>query len=736
MDIPLQSWVLFLVALVNLGFVFTVFFRGEKLTSTKLFIAAIFCNVLWAIGDGLFISAHAQNTAELGLQLFFIAPMFTAYFLLLFADRFHSKKTLSKTVSIGLAIPLFALTFFIFKDVGFLVDTVDLQSSGNLFTVHYVHFLLYAAYFSLYFGLSYVLLFLNSKQKQGVEREQIRYILYAAISSSFLALVSNLSLPLLGKSNYIWLGPIFTLFYIVIVFSSIVRHQLFDIRAAVARLLGYTGSIVSLGALYITVVTVLSSTSIVGANLTTFQRIVFATIAVLSGLLFRPFQNFFNKITNKLFYRDAYEPQELIDELNNALVTAADIESLLTKTSMIIRTRLKVESATFYIRETSYFPSRIIGDSHAESNLNAQSMEEILELAPKLSTKIHLYGYESSDVSAKSIDTLLKKNNIEVLGRLVSTLEFQVKGIGMFLLGAKSSGGEYTKQDLKVLEIIANELVIAIENVLRTEEIEQFNVTLQNKIDSATKELKDSNEKLLALDEAKDEFVSMASHQLRTPLTSIKGYLSMVLEGDAGEITDTQKEMLGQAFFSSQRMVYLIADLLNVSRLKTGKFNIEQSPVNLAKVVEEEVSQLQEGAKAKNITLSYKTPKNFPELMLDDMKTRQVIMNFTDNAIYYTPDGGTIKLQVHNRDKVVEFSVTDSGIGVPKEQQHKLFTKFFRADNARKARPDGTGLGLFMAKKVIVSQGGSIIFKSKEGKGSTFGFSFPKANLEVTEKEV
>lgn len=261
------------------------------------------------------------------------------------------------------------------------------------------------------------------------------------------------------------------------------------------------------------------------------------------------------------------------------------------------------------------------------------------------------------------------------------------------------------------------------------------NIILTDQLSLVSKGLKRSNEKLKALDEAKDEFVSMASHQLRTPLTSIKGYISMVLEGDAGKITDIQKQMLGQAFFSSQRMVYLISDLLNVSRLKTGKFVIEPKPVYLPDVVESELSQLREGATAKNLTLSFVKPKEFPTISLDEMKTRQVIMNFTDNALYYTPTGGKITIELRDKGKSVEFTVKDTGIGVPKAEQHKLFAKFYRAENARKARPDGTGLGLFMAQKVIIAQGGSIIFNSKEGKGSTFGFSFPKAKLEVKPQE-
>jgi signal transduction histidine kinase len=176
-------------------------------------------------------------------------------------------------------------------------------------------------------------------------------------------------------------------------------------------------------------------------------------------------------------------------------------------------------------------------------------------------------------------------------------------------------------------------------------------------------------------------------------------------------------------------MVYLIADLLNVSRLKTGKFIIDAKPVNLAEVIEGEISQLTETAKRKNLKLIYKKPEKFPQLMIDEMKTRQVIMNFADNAIYYTPNGGEIVIELKEDKKSIYFTVKDSGIGVPKKEQQQMFTKFYRATNARKARPDGTGLGLFMAKKVVDAQGGQILFESQEGKGSTFGFCFKKSDL-------
>ena len=305
------------------------------------------------------------------------------------------------------------------------------------------------------------------------------------------------------------------------------------------------------------------------------------------------------------------------------------------------------------------------------------------------------------------------------------------KLIGYLCFSEKLSGRLFSDQDIKLVLIASNELALALQNAQRYEEIEQFNLTLKTKVNLATNELRHTNEKLKALDEAKDEFISMASHQLRTPLTAVKGYVSMVLEGDMGKISTQQREMLDQAFASSQRMVYLIADLLNVSRLKTGKFVIESAPSYLPNVVEAELKQLSESAKAHKLELTFQKPAQFPSLNLDETKTRQVIMNFMDNAIYYTPAGGHIRVELTATDKNVEYKVIDDGLGVPVAEQHHLFTKFYRAGNAKKARPDGTGLGLYMAKKVVIAQGGSIIFESKENKGSTFGFSLPREQLEI-----
>ncbi|MDB5178473.1 MAG: putative Histidine kinase [Patescibacteria group bacterium] len=265
--------------------------------------------------------------------------------------------------------------------------------------------------------------------------------------------------------------------------------------------------------------------------------------------------------------------------------------------------------------------------------------------------------------------------------------------------------------------------VITTVSWLSNREIERFNSTLQDKVDHATARLRTANKNLKVLDKAKDEFISMASHQLGTPLTAIEGYLSMTLDKDKHTMTTEQREFVKYALEASERMGGMSRDLLNASRLNAGKFTIHREPVDLAAMVKGEVESLQPAAKRKGLKVEL-ISSPVPILNVDPSKTRQVVMNFIDNAIYYTQQG-SIQVTLERHLGAVVLTVADTGIGVPDNEKSKLFAKFYRAKNATAARPDGTGLGIYLAKRVIEDQGGAIIFKSAENKGSTFGFSLP-----------
>jgi signal transduction histidine kinase len=642
-----------------------------------------------------------------------------SHFLLAFVpSRLSEARNKITTASILLA--LISLTSFVIKDVTF-DNGVSVIEFGPLAPVYFgvLSFSIGVIFYSLITGL---------RNKRGVEHRQVKVIFMGALITVGLSSITNALLPAaFGVYTLISIGPLSTLALIYALFYTITKHKLFDIRLIVARSLGY---ILSLGILILTFV---FTSSLLVENVfrnvnegwvTTFINSVIFLAAVLT---YPVLKRYFDRITNKVFYRDAYDPQDFLDNLNTEIVQNIEMDILLRRVSSVIEEHIKCSYCFVGVFETDKTPLRIIGAENPQI-----TKTDMLELRSELA-KSHQKVILTDDLGShfSSLKNTLSKKDAGMVVRIVSGKDLENNTLAYLVLGIKKSGNVYNKQDVKIVEIIADELVIAIQNALRFEEIQSFAATLQEKVNTATLKLQKTNKKLRDLDETKDEFISMASHQLRTPLTSVKGYTSMVLEGDAGKLNKAQKDLLNQAFVSSQRMVYLIADLLNVSRLKTGKFIIDAQPTNLAEVVEGEILQLQETAKRKNLTLTYDKPKNFPELMLDETKIRQVIMNFADNAIYYTPRGGKVDIELKKDSSSVYFTVKDDGIGVPKKEQEHMFTKFYRATNARKSRPDGTGLGLFMAKKVVDAQGGHILFESHEGKGSTFGFCFKKKSLSV-----
>lgn len=721
--------VLVINSLIVLGLLLagaTVLFRDAKPVLNRLFFAFVVALSTWIVAN--FFSNNfniTYNQALLANHLTLFASGVVLILLLLFSIFLSGRKA-SPAVITGITILFIiyslSLTKWVFESI-IRQDNVYAINFGDLSGVYFL------AIFVNIIAVIFVLL-KGRKNAKGIQRDRINTFFWGVSILIGINVATNALLPVLGNQYALTsFGPLSGVVVVYVLWLSIVKHKLFDIQLVVARSMAYVLSIAVLVGVYFLASFFVINNLITDSTDNLVYEIATASLLVVGALLFSPIKKYFDRLTNKVFYRDAYDSESFLAEVNKIVVSNVDADMLLKRVSEVITTNLKTDFTLFGLYKTSYVERRIIGVGDTKMDQDA-----FADLAGFMGTHTDRV-LATFDLSPEMTDLkrILQSFDVEVVAKLNPFAELDSPGYGLLLLGPKKSGNQYSKQDLAVIRIIAGELSIAVQNALRFEEIERFNVTLQGKVNDATRKLRRNNEKLEAMDETKDEFISMASHQLRTPLTSVKGYVSMVLEGDAGEINDMQRKLLEQAFTSSQRMVFLIADLLNLSRLRTGKFVIEASPSNLADVIEGEVAQLKETALSRSLKLKYTKPKDFPTLMLDETKIRQVIMNFVDNAIYYTPAGGEIEIRLTETEKMVEFTVRDNGIGVPKSEQHHLFNKFYRAKNAQKARPDGTGLGLFMAKKVVVAQGGAIVFSSSEGKGSVFGFSFSKDKLAVEE---
>lgn len=247
----------------------------------------------------------------------------------------------------------------------------------------------------------------------------------------------------------------------------------------------------------------------------------------------------------------------------------------------------------------------------------------------------------------------------------------------------------------------------------------------------------------LELRQAKTDFVALASHQLRTPLSIIKWYVDFLLAGDAGEVNPEQKKYLEEVYYSNERLIELVNALLDVSRIDVGTFSIEPESINIVNKAEAALKRFKKEIDKKKIILVKKYDK-FPDINLDPRLTKIVFENILSNAVKYTPVGGKIKLSIKKTEKDVFIKISDTGVGIAKEEQPKIFSKFFRGLKAKKLESVGTGLGLYIVKAVIEKSGGKIWFESpsleilmeeeqedskipidKRNRGTTFNITIP-----------
>jgi signal transduction histidine kinase len=229
------------------------------------------------------------------------------------------------------------------------------------------------------------------------------------------------------------------------------------------------------------------------------------------------------------------------------------------------------------------------------------------------------------------------------------------------------------------------------------------------------------------IDELKSEFISIAAHQLRTPLSAIKWVIKMVLDGDAGALSEDQRALLSKGYQSNERIIKIVNDMLNVSRIEEGRFGYNFSPGDIKEVLDNILSGLENQIKSRKIKLVSNLPAKCPPFSFDQEKLSIVFQNIMDNAVKYTPENGRIEIKAEQGKKYWRFSVKDNGVGIPLADRKKVFTKFFRAANVVRMQTEGSGLGLYIAKNIIEKHGGTIKCLSQEGRGTEVVFTLALA---------
>lgn len=287
--------------------------------------------------------------------------------------------------------------------------------------------------------------------------------------------------------------------------------------------------------------------------------------------------------------------------------------------------------------------------------------------------------------------------------------------VGAIIFGLNRAQEQISEVDFNMMNALADQTGIVYKNLELVNEIKKTNQQLQ----VANRHLKD-------LDEAKSEFMSIASHQLRTPLSGIMGYLSMMNEGDFGKMPPEQAHIIQELLEASQRLIRMVNLFLNVTRIEAGRFKLNLEKLDLVKVIQDQIKTMRPTTAKKSLKLEFKVPsEKIHPLELDPDKIKDVVLNLVDNAIKYTEKGG-ITVFLEKKPESVVVSVKDTGVGIDPLEAEKLFSKFVRGSGISRLSPDGSGLGLFIARKIVDAHKGKIWVESEgAGKGSTFKFELP-----------
>ncbi|MDP2940600.1 MAG: ATP-binding protein [Candidatus Omnitrophota bacterium] len=297
---------------------------------------------------------------------------------------------------------------------------------------------------------------------------------------------------------------------------------------------------------------------------------------------------------------------------------------------------------------------------------------------------------------------------------------------GVLFLGNASGQLALTEGDEELISILANQLGQSLENAKLFEEAFHSKLELESKIHERTKELSNALEEVKRISKMKSEFISAVSHELRTPLTSIKGYASILMAGKVGEIPAAVKERLDKINKHSDSLVKLINDLLDITRIESGKAEMKLEPHHINEIIYSVTDLLQPQLKEKEIQFKTEVSQDLPSVLIDRDQIERVFINLLGNAIKFTPSGGWIKISAVDKADFMEVAIADSGIGISEQDIPKIFEEFYRVDNQFNQTLKGTGLGLSLVKYIVEAHQGKIWVNSQLNKGSVFYFTLPK----------
>lgn len=677
-----------------------------------------------------FLSARPFSN-ETNLILIRVSIMFAALMEMLFlllaltlpSNKFHFNKVFILGLTILTSVVMsVAVSPFAFISVAIVNNFPNPQPGPGI--------AIFGIFVLLLIISSASVLYQRSRKVIGTARKQLRYLMLGILLMNGLMIFTVL-LPvnLLHDNRFVTLAPFYTLLFLSVTAYTIIRHKLMDLRLVVARTVAYVLLLTVLGLIYVGLIFGVTN-FLLPQGKTSINLLIYSVLALLIAVTAQPLREVTNRATQKIFFKNDYDEGALLARLTKILATKIDLQEVSSLTLRELITTTGITDGSYFIfhndKETQFI---FEGMSYEKINsLNQKYNPSVKEWFSKLRNSIFF-----ADEENENIKQLMTELEIEAIIPLLVGESFQ----GLLLLGGKKTGEIYSDKDVNLLKIFGPEVSVAIENSKAYEEIKRFNVTLKQEVDRQTKDLQIANERLQDLDKLKDEFVSLASHELRTPMTIIKSYVWMLLNRKADMPPEKEKTYLERAYESTQRLINLVNDMLNVSRIESGRLKLEKKDLDLVGHIERIVGELSPRAKQLNLSLNLIKPQvPMKHILADQDRIEQILINLIGNSFKFTPPGGRIDVSITPQDSSILVSIKDNGKGMDNMQMSALFQKFatMGGNYLTKENIQGTGLGLYISKSLVELHGGKISASSDgPGKGSTFSFTLPYS--EVTQNE-
>lgn len=714
----IETLIVALTFLANLLIALIVYQNNPKSWTNRLLSILAFIFASWTIFNFFALSPNTESVRLFWVKVVMMvtAPMGVTVYVL--SEIFPQERLLVGRKKIVFIVLLTSVTALLGLSPWMFSSLKNLPNESFSLTPGWAIALFALSHFTFTLW-GFVIQFKRWRKSTGrLKRQWLLFFLGNILTVSLITLSNFIAVVFFGSIKYTFIGPTFTLFLAGFLAYAILKHRLLDIRLVLVRVVGYSVFLVLIGA-WLTTFLFTYVTSFLGYPTTISQVFLLALVTIVVAVLMRPLKRLSEKTTNALFFRDRYDPNVLLEKLGKTLSSTIELEKLTEQFLTTLVQEMKISFGMIVlVSDHSIMWAKIAG-AETKPELDEQEIDRLFNDATK--TENHLLLFD--EVSESPVKNIMRNRKLYV----VIPLQIKTEKIGLILLGEKKSGEIYNNDDVNVLQIVTPAVVVAVGNALSYEEIRRFSITLQEEVERATADLQVANKKLIQVDKLKDEFVSLASHELRTPMTAIKSYTWMVLNNKAGELTPKGREYLDVVFQSTERLIRLVNEMLDISRIESGRIQMKIESFDLVKLLAEIKEEFAARVSEKQLTLEVVCSEKEIPMTADRGKILQIIENLVGNSVKFTPAGGKITVTATKTDHQATIAVADNGKGIKPEDLGKLFQKFGRLEEGSLTSfaESGTGLGLYLAKQYAKLHGGDITVASEFGKGATFTVILP-----------